>query len=246
MTSDVSEHSASIEPARRFILAQSWWIASELVRRHPELMIFETHPGGGMYDVLQVGQIGKDTHLERAHAMLNRAGTVQVHFGSQHGRQDQVIATWREVLAAPNPHQIVKQIEHAAGWGSPDRAPATEPRGIAYRVIAGLLRMMVDDRHPWDARNEFVDSSGDDGGPRGYIERFAQLPVALRSATHLDVWGEPESHAWIILRAEEPVAAVTVEGQLYVERRREDLLSAYRVNGRRLNSTIVSLLGDIL
>lgn len=29
--------------AHRFAIAQSWWIASELVRRHPELVVYEMH-----------------------------------------------------------------------------------------------------------------------------------------------------------------------------------------------------------
>ena len=41
-----SKESGPDEPAQRFVNAQSWWIAAELVRRHPELVVYEMHPGG--------------------------------------------------------------------------------------------------------------------------------------------------------------------------------------------------------
>ena len=62
------------EPAQRFVIAQSWWIASELVRRHPQLVVHEMHPGGGQYDVLAVFAPPHDK--ARTIVMLNRAGTV--------------------------------------------------------------------------------------------------------------------------------------------------------------------------
>ncbi|MBE8146482.1 hypothetical protein IOD13_09295 [Brevibacterium casei] len=38
----------------RLIYLQSWWVASEFLRRHPEFDLFETHPGGGQYDCLTI------------------------------------------------------------------------------------------------------------------------------------------------------------------------------------------------
>ncbi|WP_454116041.1 TY-Chap2 family putative peptide chaperone [Microbacterium aurum] len=52
MTSRSGGSPCTAHPATRFVIAQSWWIASELVRRHPDLVIHESHPGGGMYDCL--------------------------------------------------------------------------------------------------------------------------------------------------------------------------------------------------
>lgn len=42
----------------RMINVQSWWVASKLVRRHPQLGLIETHPGDGMYDCLSVVRWG--------------------------------------------------------------------------------------------------------------------------------------------------------------------------------------------
>jgi len=64
----------------RFPIAQSWWIASELVRRHPELIVSEEHPGG-IYDLLSVtspeqSSRGSGPSPMEYRVMLNRPGTV--------------------------------------------------------------------------------------------------------------------------------------------------------------------------
>jgi hypothetical protein len=40
------------EIAGRHKLAVYWWVASELIRRHPQLELFETHPLDSFYDCL--------------------------------------------------------------------------------------------------------------------------------------------------------------------------------------------------
>ncbi len=37
------------------IQAAAWWVAAELIRRHPDrLTVIETHHGGGIYDCLSI------------------------------------------------------------------------------------------------------------------------------------------------------------------------------------------------
>lgn len=84
-TGPTDQHEAAAEASlvgTRAAYAQSWWIASELVRRHPRLMAYEMYPGGGQYDVLCVtepaslsGQPGS-RHVPRV--MLNRSGRIQI------------------------------------------------------------------------------------------------------------------------------------------------------------------------
>src|SRR4051794_35374654 len=65
-------------PPRRFILMQSWWLASRLVRRHPELKLIETHPGGGQYDCLTLRK-DQGTRVD-----INRVGSIHVFSESDH------------------------------------------------------------------------------------------------------------------------------------------------------------------
>ena len=89
--------------------------------------------------------------------MLNRVGTMQVHQtdGLNRVPDMMMIGTWSDALRARSPHAVIKQIEDVAHLTVVARAPSSTPRALAYRFIATLLTMTVNDRHFWDARNEF-------------------------------------------------------------------------------------------
>jgi len=236
-------------PAQRFIVAQSWWIASELVRRHPELVIHEMHPGGGHYDVLAI--FAPPYADARAIVMLNRAGTLQVHVRDESGGTPdlRVVGTWADVLSASNPHGFAKVIESAAGLPIVPKAPPSTPRTLAYRFIATLLTMTVNDRNTWDARNEFIDSSGD-GWPgeaelRGHLDSFPDTRRDFSSITALGLWHEPESHFWAVMKDQIPVAIVSLEGHVYRSDRRYSLTEEYTAMGRRMFPVVASILNGL-
>jgi hypothetical protein len=238
------------EPAQRFLIAQSWWVASELVRRHPELVVHEMHPGGGQYDVLAVFAPPHDK--ARTILMLNRAGTMQVHQNDGlNGVPDMMmIGTWSDALSARSPHAVIKQIEDVAHLDVVVKAPSSTPRALAYRFIATLLTMTVNDRHSWDARNEFIDSSGDwwpgDAELHGFVEGFPEARRDFSSTPELGLWHEPESHFWAVLRDQVPVAIVSIEGRVYRAEHHYDLVDEYAANERRMLPLVASILSDLL
>ncbi len=212
------EHAADeFHPAMRFIIAQSWWIAAELVRRHPELIIHEMHPGGGMYDCLAL--LRPDTH--EPFIQLNRVGSIQVDAAPEFR------LTWAEVISTRSPHAVVEEIEAVAGLRPPAEPSPSTPRMLAYRFIAAALAATVNDEHAWDARNEFIDSSGDslfdDPELNRYLSRFPEAHRDLLSTPRIGLWHEPESHFWALLRGGEPVALVSIEGWLYAHGTRMEL-----------------------
>lgn len=233
--------------ATRIALAQSWWIAAELVRRHPRLLAYEMHPGGGQYDVLCVtdpdslSPHAPAEHLPRV--MLNRVGTLQVHRGAD----SMVVATWLQALESPTPHSIVKDLEGCAGWPPPQTAPTTTKRTLIYRLFASVLTMTLNDRYPWDVRSEFFDTSGY-GGPRaGYLAAFPAAVESARTAPALGIHGEPESHFWALRRGSETVAIVSIEGQAYfADGKQTDLMSEYDKHNRRIIPMTVALLKNWL
>jgi len=82
------------------------------------------------------------------------------------------------VAAAEDAHAIVKRMEQVAGL-APIKRPRTTDRSLAYRVIAQALAMTINDRHTWDARSLFHDTSGDwdeDAERQAWISSF---PTAL-------------------------------------------------------------------
>lgn len=246
-TEEDFEATANVNPAKRFVIAQSWWVASELARRHPELIVHETHPGDGMYDVLSLSDPSQGDYLERTRIMLNRNGTLQVHPPSGSERSDIMIGPWANVIASRSPHQQVKVIERAAGLGHPAKAPASTPRVLSYRLLATLLALNINDRHPWDARQEFVSSSDDASIEQG--PHFKTFPTIPRELVRTPIVGQSQDtqlHFWILLRGAEPVAAISSEGCVYRKDKVVNLADHYKRHGRKLLPIVVSAFGDLL
>lgn len=226
----------------RFAISQSWWLASELVRRHPELIVYEMHPGDGMYDVLYVTTAEQLSPRKVAEwvspeVRLNRVGTVQVH----HGGHSHVVGDWSDVMTAPTPHTILKELEGITGWGSPEMAPPTTSRSVAYRFLATALTLTMNDRRVWDARHQT-----NDGVSERYAESMMTVPTIvddLRVTPRLGIWGEPDSHFWALLRGKEPIVTVSMEGKLYyASGKTVDLMTAYDQHDRKMIPMTTALL----
>lgn len=231
------------EPAPRFVVAQSWWIASELVRRNPALQLIETHPGGGQYDCLS---LFTDTRDPQKIVDLNRAGGIHVFLpGGQFDETAKPI-TWPGVMHAQGAHDIVKRIETAARLHVPKPTPATGAAAISYRVIARVLATLVNDRDPWDVRNEYHDTSGDGGGRQGFVDGFATARDAVREGRPTDLHGVAEYRFWALLRAGETIAILDTDGRVHTEDGAEDLLPLYVRHGRELGPTVHAALGRFL
>lgn len=224
-------------PAQRHVIAQSWWVASELARRHPELVIHEMHPAGGMYDCLAL--LTPDEL--QPFVQLNRVGAIHVMARPEYR------TTWTEAFEAASPHTVVKEIEQVAGLTIPAKAPASTPRALAYRFIAAALNATVNDRHRWDARNEFIDSSDDNPTVlNGYLAGFPDVRRSLLATPQIGLWHEPESHYWALLRDESPIAIVSIEGVVYRPYSQIDLATEYRRHDSRMLPVVVSALADVL
>ncbi|TDW28931.1 hypothetical protein EDD25_0601 [Cryobacterium psychrophilum] len=226
---------APATPAMRRIISESWWIASELATRHPEHLIWEMHPGGGMYDCLALWKPGEDPSVQ-----LNRAGSLHVLTSTDFH------LSWSDVLADQSPHGPVKAIEEAARLTLGGSRPSSTRRTLAYRFIATLLRLQLHDRHTWDARNEFLDSVWNHDNLRGYLGRFPAAAEAARTAPEIGLPGEPQSHFWAILRDEEPVAIISIDGVLYRDSGTFDLMAEYQAVGRSITHVVAKCAGDWL
>lgn len=243
------ESKPQFEPPMKSIIMESWWIASELVRRRPELIVYEMHPGGGMYDVLSVAlpSVFKpgapfDQHPQ---VMLNRTGSLQVHHVGEDNGGHAMLGSWADVLAEPDPHGWVKLIENTAGFTPSKKAPPTTPRSLAYRVMAEALSMLRHDRRTWDVRNDFHDSSEE--SPRNnYLSEFPLAQNDFGIVTRLGIYSEPQSHFWALLRNGKPVAIISIDGWFYVSDNRFNLMEEYKLNHRKIIPTVAKLLIPIL
>lgn len=230
-------------PADRFLTAQMWWLASELVRRHPHLRIsgVEVDEGGRLLIVhdeqdgmsIQWDLVGGCKFL--VNGVVNKI-------------------SWIEMMAALSPHEIVKRIEVATGLGIPKATPETTPRALAYRVIASALATAVDDRHEWYAVPApiLLDVDPDDAD-----RYFGNFPSAIEARTGYERETEAKldagSHGlyffqpfWAVLRDLEPIAIFDAAGVAHTIMGATELMPVYDNIHRNLTITTVQVLGPYL
>jgi len=219
--------------AYRFQLAQSWWIATKLVRRHPELTILETHAGGGQYDSLSLVQNGQML------LSINRGASIHAH---QHPMEPVPIEA---AFADDDAHRLIRLLESATNLSARAGTPATTPKTLAYRVLTQLALATVNEAQPLDIRSEYLDSSGG-SGPHGLLDQYPVAAERSRERRPDDPVGGPRQRYWLVLRDETPVAAVDVDGYAYITSQVLHLPTLYAENGRSLTSTVVKALGSLL
>jgi hypothetical protein len=224
----------------RFVIAQSWWIATELVRRNPQLRILELHPGGGQYETLGIF----DTFAEEEIIHMIRSGG-RIHFMKA---PDTEPIEWSEVFSS-SPHVMVERIERLGGLTPPAQTPPTERHVLTYRLIATILAQMVNAKATWDARSAFVDTAGYGGGTVETV--FDDFPSAARrreTAGRVAVLGNAAYAFWSLNRNEEAVAVLDEWGWLHHRKNTQavDLMQIYKASGRSLTASVGQSLGGIL
>ena len=169
----------SMLPALRFRTAQTWWLASELVRRHPHLRLDTVgnpgatvegsgsgsgsgHRRGGRIAIDDGGArgaggsltsgAGSQAGLLRVRDASNR---VSVVFGHADGISvrgaGSLRVTWPEVFGSDDSLRLVARMERAAGLPELPMAPVASPHSLVYRVIAHAVASGIDDRREWSA-----------------------------------------------------------------------------------------------
>lgn len=124
--------------ADRFKLQQSWWLASELGRRHQGVWV-ERFISANSGPVL---------------VAYHPDGDAKIFFDLEHGVRLHLDGSkaewgWESAFSAMGAHDQLKRIEVSSGLGTPRRAPATTAQSLVYRLIARLLAMHVDAPRPW-------------------------------------------------------------------------------------------------
>lgn len=227
------EHGDQSEPAQRLLLAQSWWVASEILRRHPELAL----RGDDHLSYLTI----LDPRANTGRVVVN-PGTVHVFNGDTH----ETIGDGSLAMTTAMPREFIRHIETAAQLGSPTSAPPSTAQTLTFRVICAALTAQVNDNRLWDCRNEVADADHELYF-RGWLDQFPEARHSIASV-RLECWelGVPERHYWALTRDERPVALLSVEGILYRQDRSFDLVTEYERLGRKLLPVLVETLGDLL
>lgn len=228
-------------PADRFLTAQIWWLASELVRRHPHLRVsgHEVTGEGRLVIVhdeqdsmsIQWDLVGGCNYL--VNGVVNRI-------------------SWIEMMAAVSPHETVKRIEVATGLGIPKATPVTTPHSLSYWVIASALATAVDDRYEWYAvpapMNPYDDPDCAYFVPfptaMAARDEYARAADAQMAVTGRDIhFFQP---FWALLRNLEPIAIVDSAGVIHTVMGATELMPVYENIHRNLTITTVQVLGPYL
>ena len=224
-------------PADRFLTAQMWWIASELVRRHPHLRIaaVEVNEGDRLL-IVHDEQDGLSIQWDLV------GGCKYLINGEVHA------ISWIEMMAALSPHETLKRIEVATGLGVPKAVPATTPRALAYRVIASAFATAVDDRHEWYAVPAPM--------LNGTCDYFDNFPTAIDARTaYEDAADEQLQNGreiyffqpfWAVLRDLQPIAIFDVAGVAHTAAGAMPLMPLYTEIHHNLTITTARVLGPYL
>ena len=230
------------EPALRFKLEQTWWVASELARRSGGYLT-EFSVQDGFYFGLEMRRGGAEND---GRVSFNYGGSLHFWPGKsssdQHSHESIPSAN---LLASDDPHHMVKQIESIMGWRVTNTA-ATNPRTLVYRVISGLLSASLNHQ---DGLMAIRDQSFIEwGGQREYaseqIVPFTQhLPELLRNSA------EKHPNLWLLFagnlnspQGRRVQVALSETGFLLMPKRKPvDLMAIYRKRNR-LNDVIARVL----
>lgn len=221
----------------RMINVQSWWLASELVRRHPQLGLIETHPGGGMYDCLTIVKWGHDAP---SFIDLNRQGRVHVH-------PDHLgIFTWQDDRAQDDRHWGVKEVERFAQLKPPSKTPSTNKVSMTLRVLYNILLLTLNARPTWDVRNARIDTAGLSFST-GNVDGFRTAQIGAQQCRPDDPYGDPLYRFWRIQRDAESLAVLDIDGMLHrPDADATDLMPLFEAEGRspaRVAAKLVSEFG---
>ena len=229
--------------------ALAWWLAAELVRRHPkELRVIETHPGGGQSDCVSLYR--RDAHMELvAHLNLNGHITHASWFHQTGAQRDSPVSdarfNWLEVLAAQDRRSyVVEALEGVCGLSRPAKTPSTERRSIGPRLLARFASAATFTTRRWEIRNAFLDTSGDISGPQNWV---GQMEGPRFERVEGDFLGEPHYRLWAVLdHKDRPAAAVDVDLGLAWRRDQpgvtHDLMDLYAQHGSRIDKVMAKVL----
>ncbi|MBI5160055.1 MAG: hypothetical protein HY996_01315 [Micrococcales bacterium] len=229
--------------AARFALQQSWWIASEIARRHGNLEI--SRVGDDRFGGILLVHAGPEGPRVQFHLATG------VQWTTREGRLESL--GWDEVIGSDDPHVVVRRLERAAGFGRPTSPAPTNPRTIVYRIAAALLASKIDDRHAW----QVVPAPLLDEHPEETHAALAAFPSTGRQIEH--AWrdiAELREHAqatgrtaywhetfWFVLRDVEPVMVLDEAGYAHLpDGVRINLLDLYRSQGRDIARVVGVLL----
>lgn len=219
------------------IEALSWIMATEICRRDPRINIFETHPGGGLYDCLSLH------HADLGHlADLNRAGSIHVFKRLDGMRSPRPWNAWKVSLSV-NTRSLVDMFSEKLGQTVPTRLAPSTSRNLIYRTASMALSIGAFKPEQWECRSGYADAYGS-----RVASHFDCFPAA---SGRLACGSEPEVYAsaiqfWFLLMNAEPVACLHESGTGWNRAGEEISITSTYAERQRLWPAVERLLADAI
>jgi hypothetical protein len=201
-------------PARRFVLAEIWWLASELVRRNPALRVAALAPESDVDGTLDV----RDPSGVSNNVFLTSSGDIHLFPGEDAFEVIEASAIFQVDARG----EVIADIEKLMGWAGASNS--SSPRTLCYRVLARVAAAKTYDACSWDVIA--IDRWHADHVAQyfGSFVGLAEAYAANRATQSASIWAITQDSA--------PVAALTENATMYRPRREPiDLLSAVDGSG---------------
>lgn len=246
-------------PVMNKVVARSvaWWIAAELIRRHPSnLRVIEMHPAAGTYDCVSIFSVKPGHAAERLVHMNVNPGAHLTPDSWFTGDGSEPRFNWLEVMLCDDRRSyVVEHLERAEELEPPTQTPSTTASSIGPMVISAFLQRSVWGPARWNMVNAMFDSSGYSGTkPRTeLIEQFDGLGDWIEQPQPDDIDGIGAYRIWFGCRVPnawdkvdsdpEPTTAEfavdTWTGRLWRPKAAPvDLMSRYDKVGRSLDALV--------
>ncbi|WP_433303947.1 hypothetical protein ACQP2F_13475 [Actinoplanes sp. CA-030573] len=213
----------------RCVRRQMWSLVSMLLRRHPGLQVAETQHGIALF------KPDDDARF----LLIDRDGDLVI-------AADRPWPTLDELLAAAPDGEKLTDLEYAVGLEPPPMTPPSTPAVLAYRTLALLMAITLDDKREWQIRGVWQETISGAHHIKAFLVPF---PVAAARAetnrTH-ESYRRSYLPYWAVLRAGEPVALVDTYGFVHVGSQVFSLPELYTAHARRLTPTVAAALGEVL
>ena len=199
----------------RMVFLQSWWVASELLRRHPDLELIEMHPGDGQYDCLTIvgPKVSDSWRIE-----LNRHGSIHIHpetspsLNRRVGGRDFPIS-WQVEQEKSDRRAVPYLLEEALGLSVPVQTPSTTHKTLTFRTIYHLLLFALNENKTWEVRN-----SAPYAAPAAEAKNtrfFDEITSARASLVHYAKEATQKRTFWGIIRDGHSVALLQENATLH-------------------------------
>lgn len=227
------------QTARWWVERASWYLATELVRRHPACSVVQVRSAGGQSDLIWVGGWtgNPSAPVFQQRWAIDRHGTGSVHVG----REMRQVTTepWLELMS-DEPRAFINRLEQAAGFPVTAMLRPPSARTLTYQVIEQVLALtaLTDDRVT--CRSVVVDAAG-----TGRMDAPAEYVAVIASLMPSDQAPAEAYRFWVLEQSARPIALLHDSGHAWVGATHHDL-AVLHGQTRRLQPLVAAVFAAVL